>query len=167
MDRSDVYQHIDGERDYQDAKWGSITDHPHELLAWANIMRHYLDKTYSALSNHQHQGANQSQVTAAIRKTVAVGVAALEQYGCWPREGYEPRAAPESPRADWSQAPRWAKWWAVNAMGAIMWFASEPTVAGTGWNFRGRFYKYETKYTNIPLGIDWRLLKERRPEPAP
>ena len=33
MDRSKVFDAIDSERDYQDRKWGTPAEHPHEVAA--------------------------------------------------------------------------------------------------------------------------------------
>lgn len=75
------------------------------------------------------------------------------------------------PRPDWSQAPDWATWWAVDPDGICNWFSQEPilteytsarNVIGPHWSHVG---SKQSVYDaiNIPLGVDWRLLKQRRP----
>ena len=34
---------------------------------------------------------------------------------------------------DWSKAPSWAKWWAVDKNGPC-WYARKPTWTGAGWD---------------------------------
>lgn len=72
------------------------------------------------------------------------------------------------PEADWSQAPEWAMWWAVEANGDAFWYQYEPSIEKVyviqhSWTCRkGKVNAIEER-VSIPLGIDWRLLKERRP----
>lgn len=73
---------------------------------------------------------------------------------------------PRPPEPDWSQAPEWAQWWAVDASGIAGWYEQEPEIGGVrGWELGGggAWMVIETPY-DIPLGIDWRTLKQRRPE---
>ena len=42
--RESVFDAIDDERDFQDQKWGTIEDHPHEVGGWLTIMRSLLLK---------------------------------------------------------------------------------------------------------------------------
>ena len=37
------------------------------------------------------------------------------------------------PGPDWSDAPSWAQWWAVDQHGPF-WYARKPTWTGAGWN---------------------------------
>lgn len=47
MKRSEVYKLIDGERDYQDAKWGTIEQNPHRVQHWVSIA---LEELYALLN---------------------------------------------------------------------------------------------------------------------
>lgn len=76
------------------------------------------------------------------------------------------------PRPDWSQAPEWAQWWAVDPTGWACWYQEEPilmvTVTYAGWvaktvngiQIGAALWAGEIE---IPTGIDWRTLKEKRP----
>lgn len=79
----------------------------------------------------------------------------------------EATEVPNTPRPDWSQAPAWAQWWAVDGSGAT-WFEYEPIAdkggdwtVGNDWDDMGQWDGAGD--IDIPLGIDWRLLKEQRP----
>lgn len=77
MTREEVYRVIDGERKYQDWKWGSIEDRPHEVGAWIALMENLLEDARRAW------GCSRSDMPALdeLRKLVAVGVACMEQHG--------------------------------------------------------------------------------------
>ncbi len=72
----DVLVAIANERQYQDKRWGTIEEHPHELLAWAKIIDLRLERVNEALRLDDHQEAR-----TQLLKVAAVIVAALEQYG--------------------------------------------------------------------------------------
>lgn len=80
----------------------------------------------------------------------------------------ELRAALEArspwPRPDWSQAEDWAMWWTVDANGDAVWHELEPDrdVLEIYWGSGGR--QEFAGNIEIPLGIDWRLLKVERPK---
>lgn len=81
----------------------------------------------------------------------------------------EPLDVPAAPHPDWSQAPEWATWWAVDADCHVWWWELEPMVSGSGWTpmqflDSGRGHRGEV--VDIPLGVDWRVLKQQRPQPA-
>lgn len=79
------------------------------------------------------------------------------------------------PHPDWSQAPKWAIWWAVDPDGYCNWFDNEPIltehtsnrdIIGPRWSYYGRRTAlYDA--VNIPLGIDWRTLKQHRLQREP
>lgn len=77
------------------------------------------------------------------------------------------------PKADWSQAPEGAEWWSVDAGGNIEWHEVEPIVEQSVWlwpmpsNNERSPMMWHSGCIDIPLGCDWRLLKERRPEQTP
>ena len=77
---------------------------------------------------------------------------------------HPPVAAPEP---DWSQAPPWANWWAVEhaygSLGMAYWFANEPVLQYSEWSdFPGTKALYNP--VDLPLGIDWRTTLTKRPE---
>lgn len=43
---------------------------------------------------------------------------------------------PDAP--DWSQAPEWAQWYAIDGDGQRWWFEIEPTFKGTIYNGKGQ-----------------------------
>ena len=80
-DRNEVYSAIDDERVFQDRKWGTIEQHPHEVGSWLTIMRQLLnDAEREYMSQRGDHGALDE-----IRKVAAVGVACMEQHGPVPR----------------------------------------------------------------------------------
>lgn len=98
MQRNEVYRAIDSERAYQQAQ-GKPDEQP--ISEWTGWIMHYRTKAFDAYWAGDHQAALHE-----IRKIAALAVAALEQYGCEPREGYEPpRVQPYSHRNGESDAP--------------------------------------------------------------
>jgi hypothetical protein len=77
MDRKDVYAFIDKERTYQDAKWGTIQQHPHEVGSWLLIM----DQLLADARQEWTRGPGDYGALDELRKVVAVGVACMEQHG--------------------------------------------------------------------------------------
>lgn len=75
--RDRVYDSIDSERFYQDRKWGSVQDRPHEVGGWLLLMRKLLTDAEAAwaTSNNDYKALND------LRKVLAVGVACAEQHG--------------------------------------------------------------------------------------
>jgi len=73
----DVLSAIYDERVFQNRKWGTVTDHPHEVGGWLTIMRKILTDADAAWSG------NKGDIGALdeIRKVVAVGIACMEQHG--------------------------------------------------------------------------------------
>ena len=79
--RSLVYEALDGERDYQDEKWGPTPSHGiHTATEFLVFMRDYIEEAL-------HIESRESLVTAdpkaldIIRKVTALGVACMEQNG--------------------------------------------------------------------------------------
>ena len=99
--REEVYNAIDGERDYQ-TKWDTAESKGlHEVGAFILFMEHYLSearKLESTLESGNNQGiATQDEVTGLgrtegsldfVRKVLALGVACMEQNGAPKREGF-------------------------------------------------------------------------------
>jgi hypothetical protein len=77
MGRDDVYTLIDGERDHQDAKWGEIEDHPHEVGSWILILEKLVqDARLAWVGKTGDKGA-----LAEVRQIAAVAVACMEEHG--------------------------------------------------------------------------------------
>ena len=77
MPRENVYEAIDSERYYQDRKWGTVEQHPHEVGGWLTLMRKLLTDAEAAWagSNGDYKALDE------LRKVLAVGVACAEQHG--------------------------------------------------------------------------------------
>ncbi len=75
-----------------------------------------------------------------------------------------------APQPNWDEAPSWANWWAVDPDGYYHWFDNEPILTqvtgyreliGPHWShFGSKQHLYDA--INIPIGIDWRTLKQQR-----
>lgn len=86
MQREKVYKAIDSERQYQDRKWGTIQEHPHEVGGYLTLMRKLLTDAENAwASSSGDYGA-----MVEIRKVLAVGVACAEQHSMPPRSLTQP-----------------------------------------------------------------------------
>lgn len=73
-------------------------------------------------------------------------------------------ALPQMPRPDWTNAPEWAMWWAMNGNGGRFWFDDKPNYSKSGWWWVNGERAKNDGYMDPPLGIDWRLTLQRRPE---
>lgn len=74
---NEVISAVTDERIYQDRKWGTIEDHPHEVGSWLVIMRQLLNDAERAyMSKRGDTGALDE-----VRKVAAVGCACMEQHG--------------------------------------------------------------------------------------
>lgn len=77
----DVLSAVHDERVFQDRKWGTTEEHPHEVGGWLTIMRKLLtDADAQWAGKRGDEGALDE-----IRKVVAVGIACMEQHGAIPR----------------------------------------------------------------------------------
>lgn len=72
MERVDVYGLIDGERLYQDQKWGQENDNKNSPNDWIAYITAYAGKAYSF-------PFNEAQFRQYLVKVAALAVAALEQ----------------------------------------------------------------------------------------
>ena len=63
---------------------------------------------------------------------------------------------------DWSNAPGWAQWYAIDVGGDAYWWEDEPDCGFLQWLSNDEFC--EAKTVDLPIGIDWRLCKWQRPE---
>lgn len=139
MERSEVYRLIDGERAYQQAQ-GKPDERP--VTGWLESIKYYLDNARSA--------DYVEDVTEELRKVAALAVAALEQYGCQPREGTE-QPAPQVPMPE-----DVAK--VIEA--ALLYYLSRwGTTRSTGQGFE--FTPDENHQAAIDAALDW--LQRQRP----
>ena len=78
---------------------------------------------------------------------------------------------------DWSQAPDGARWYTIDADGVATFFDVEPEWEMFEWVIDWRSDPDAPSYPNeplildapkidVPIGVDWRLLKWQRPEVA-
>lgn len=76
----------------------------------------------------------------------------------------------QSVHADWTQAPEWANWWAVDALGKAYWYEDKPFYEDAEWytaDSNGEWM--HLKFTladdayHLPLGCDWRCTLQARP----
>jgi len=93
-DRSEVYNAIDSERDYQDSKWtpeATTTAGQHENpLEWLTYMKNYCEEAINVMCRQAEPGASEFALHT-IRKVAALGVAAMEQCGVRTRQTEGPR----------------------------------------------------------------------------
>lgn len=66
--------------------------------------------------------------------------------------------APESFRIDWQQAPRLARWWAIDANGNAHWFCEPDVAARTDFWFAEPIDAPDFDYAG-----DWRRSLRERP----
>jgi hypothetical protein len=74
--RTRAYAAIDGERDWQDRKWGTPEQRPHEVGAWLTLMRKHLADAEAAWAGANNDGG----ALNSLRKVLAIGVACAEQH---------------------------------------------------------------------------------------
>lgn len=83
MERKEVYNRIDGERDYQDSRWDlrdkfkSPVDEEKSIAEWILYMEHHL-----ALAKENVYYLINEQALAEIRKVAALAVRTMEVHGC-------------------------------------------------------------------------------------
>ena len=75
--RSAVYAAIGRERDYQDAKWGSLQERPKQVGSWLLIMQGELDEAIQAWQKSR----GDEKALEEILQVISVGVACLTQHG--------------------------------------------------------------------------------------
>jgi len=81
--RATVYAAIDGEREYQNAKWSADTTESggwHEPYVWLGIIRDYVREADTFWCRNPNPQADDF-VKNALRKIAALSVAGLEQNG--------------------------------------------------------------------------------------
>jgi hypothetical protein len=90
MERTEIYKRLDGERNYQDAKWGvrreadGTPDEEKPVAEWINYMEFHLLKAKNAVYYLNTEGALDE-----LRKVTALGVRAMEIHGCPERKNGE------------------------------------------------------------------------------
>jgi hypothetical protein len=83
MEREEIYTRIDGERDYQDANWGSrrqmdgTPDEEKPVAEWINYIEYHIGKAKEKVYHLDTEGA-----THELRKVAALAVRAMEIHGC-------------------------------------------------------------------------------------
>ena len=85
MERKEVYNRIDGERDYQDSKWtereqqrlGFVPDDEKSVAEWILYIENHLNK---AKNNVYY--LNEGLALDEIRKVAALAVRTMEIHGC-------------------------------------------------------------------------------------
>jgi len=87
MERREIYKCLDGERDYQDANWGSrrqmdgTPDEEKPVAEWINYIEYHVSKAKEKVYHLDTVGA-----TAELRKVAALAVRAMEIHGCPARD---------------------------------------------------------------------------------
>lgn len=83
IERTEIYKRIDGERDYQDANWGSrrqmdgTPDEEKPVAEWVNYIEYHVSKAKDRIYHLDTEGA-----THELRKVAALAVRAMEIHGC-------------------------------------------------------------------------------------
>jgi hypothetical protein len=87
MERREVYNAIDGERNYQDMRWntnlreGDVPDEDKPVAEWLNYIEYHLGK-----AKEQNYHLNKNGALDELRKVAALTVRALEIHGCPKRQ---------------------------------------------------------------------------------
>lgn len=85
--RPEVYAAIDGELDYQNARWNASTtptEGKHSVDEFVLYMEHYLGEARRLLSTQANPKAAQDGLDV-VRKVAALGVSCMMQNGIVPR----------------------------------------------------------------------------------
>ena len=88
MKRKEVYELIDGERDYQDLKWGADPQSRHSNHSpeeWFMYIEDYINEAKHVLSREAY-GVCEEKAMNIMRKVAAMAVCAMEQNGSKSRE---------------------------------------------------------------------------------
>jgi hypothetical protein len=80
--RQAAFDAIVRERRYQEAKWGNLEEHPHEVGAWLTILRKELREAENAWCNNR----GDKESLKEILQIASVAVACLEQHGVFERD---------------------------------------------------------------------------------
>lgn len=86
MERRQVYKILDGERAYQDEKWGgNLHDRNHAVESWMTYMDYYLHQAKRRISTEAGVQGGLDE----LRKVVALGIACFEANGVPKRDESE------------------------------------------------------------------------------
>ena len=86
MKRSVVYEAFDGERDYQDEKWGGNGTHGiHSITEFLVYIRDYTEEALHIETRVEDEPANYKALDI-VRKIGALAVACMEQHGAPKRQ---------------------------------------------------------------------------------
>lgn len=88
MERKRVYDLVDGERDYQDSKWGSDPQSHHSNHSpeeWFMYIEDYVNEAKHILSREAYGDCEQKAI-CIMRKVAGMAVCAMEQNGALSRE---------------------------------------------------------------------------------
>jgi hypothetical protein len=83
MERKEIYNRIDTERDYQDANWGmrrqadGTPDEEKPVAEWINYMEYHISRAKDRVYHLDTEGAAHE-----LRKVAALAVRAMEIHGC-------------------------------------------------------------------------------------
>jgi hypothetical protein len=77
MHQQSVFEAIASERAYQDRKWGTPAEHPHEVGGWLALMSVHLRRAQEAWASAN----SDAEALESLRKVLAIGVACGEQHG--------------------------------------------------------------------------------------
>ncbi len=78
MNRKDIYNLINGERDYQDQQWGDIYDPNWSPSDWLIFIEWYVDEAKKGLKGCSDVIDGRNKQMNSIRKIAALAVAAME-----------------------------------------------------------------------------------------
>ena len=70
---------------------------------------------------------------------------------------------PRASQPNWDEAPEWAQWHGIEPDTLGYWMAYEP-IAALGCWYTGCERALKSGYYTLPIGIDWRITLQRRPE---
>lgn len=86
MNRQEVYEAIDSERDYQDQKWGSPNQRPKQVGSWLTLIKVHVDRAMEKWASSD----GDAEALEQLRKVAAISVACLEQNGVQKRKAIKP-----------------------------------------------------------------------------
>ena len=63
-------------------------------------------------------------------------------------------------KPDWSKAPKWANWWAMDENGSSAFYKDKPTLAKDNW-----FWDTESDFSGCDVSPNWEESLQERPKP--
>ena len=75
-------------------------------------------------------------------------------------------AVPAVPTPDWSTAPEWAQWWAMDEIGLAWWYEQKPECCRATWESTLGHYKEDTSAEQAKSYPAWRDSLAQRPQVA-